>query len=316
MNIFVTGGAGFIGKRLVSSLLEEGHAVYVLARKKDAAIGLKHPNITLIQGSLENPSEYKDVFDNHIDIVYHLAAIPGQKWGFKEADYQKVNVQGTKHLLELSRGKIKKFIFCSSINAIENSAGFHIDPYGKSKLEAEELVKKENSFETMILRPAVVYGPQDTGGLFLKMCLMIKKGVLFVIGPGKNIIPLVYIDDLVSAFLKAKDISKNKQVYEIVGTDNISIEKIVGIISGCLGVSPPKIKIPIRMARAAASVSEAFSIIFKKEPVVTNHRVDIMTKNNPLSSEKAQRELGFEPQMEFAKGIDLTIKWYQKNGFI
>jgi 2-alkyl-3-oxoalkanoate reductase len=316
MNIFITGGAGFIGAHLVSSLAEEGHVVYVLTRNKDKAKNLESKNIILIQGDIEKPSSYEKVFDNHIDIVYHLAAAPGQKWKFDDDDYQKINVDGTRHLLELSRNKIKKFIFCSSINAIENSTGFHKNSYGKSKLEGEKLVKKENGFEAIILRPAIVYGPGDTGGMFLKMCSMVKKGAFFLIGSGKNILPVVYISDLVHAFLLAKDASQDKQVFEIAGPDDVSIGKITAIISECLKVNYRKMHVPVWIARLAAFFSETFSAVFKVEPVITNHRIDLMVKSNPISSEKARIKLGYSPKVKFEEGIKITISWYKENGFI
>lgn len=316
MNIFVTGGTGFIGTHLVSSLKKEGHTVYVLVRNKNNAQGLEGNNIIFIQGDIERPSSYKRVFDNHIDIVYHLAAVPGQKWKFDDEDYQRINIEGTRQLLELSGNKIKKFIFCSSINAIKNHTGFHKDSYGKSKLEGEKLVKKESSFETIILRPAIVYGPGDTGGMFLKMCLMVKKGAFFLIGSGKNTLPVVYISDLVDAFLLAKNVSRDKQVFEIAGPENISIKKITAIISKCLEKNPSRIHIPASIARLAAFFSEAFSAIFNFEPVITNHRIDLMTKSNPIGYERAQIELGYDPKVKFEEGIKITINWYKENGFI
>jgi nucleoside-diphosphate-sugar epimerase len=317
MKIFVTGGTGFIGKYLVSSLKKEGHIVYVLARNKNEVADMSHTDtIIVVKGNLENPESYRSVFDNNIDIVYHLAAVPGQKWEFKEDDYERVNVTGTKRLLELSRNRIRKFIFCSSINAIKNSTGFHKDSYGKSKLQAEELVKKEDSFETIILRPAIVYGPRDTGGMFLKMCSMIKNGSFFIIGSGKSILPVVYIDDLIDAFMRAKNVSEDKKTYTIVGSDNLSIEKMSSIIALFLGAKMPKIHIPIWIARLAALICATFALLFQKNPLVTNHRIDIVTESNPLSFQKAREELGFIPQTNFKEGIELTIKWYQKNGLL
>jgi nucleoside-diphosphate-sugar epimerase len=56
--------------------------------------------------------------------------------------------------------------------------------------------------------------------------------------------------------------------------------------------------------------------LFQKEPLITNHRIDILTKNKFLDCKKAQKELDFTPQIKFAQGIKITIDWYKKNGLL
>lgn len=315
MNIFITGGTGFIGKNLILALAKENHFIYALTPKNDAFFDLKNPNIIPVFGNIENPASYGSVFDRNIDIIYHLAAIPGQKWNFRESDYQKINRQGTAELLKIAKNKIKKFIFCSSINAITED-NFKNDPYGKSKFQAEELVRKETGFETIILRPAIVYGPTDTNGLFLKLCRMIKKKKLFIIGSGKKVMPIIYIDDLIYAFLEAKDFSKNGQSFEIISPEKISIEKISAKIAEELGVKLPKIHIPVWLARITAFISENFYVFINKEPIVTNHRIDIMAKDSAAFVIDKKNDFGYIPQTKFKDGIKITIEWYKKNGLL
>lgn len=315
MNIFVTGGTGFIGRHLIFALAKEGALIYVLTRDKTKIEKLENTKIVPIEGSLEKPQSYQAVFDKNIDIVYHLGAIPGQKWGVKDTNYQKINTLGTQKLLEMSRQRIKKFIFCSSINAITDD-DFQDDPYGKSKFEAEKLVQKETAFETIILRPAIVYGPWDTNAMFLKLCRMIQKKKFFLIGSGEKILPIVYVSDLIDAFLKVKSISRNGQAFEIISPEPISIREISELIAENLKVKLPKIHIPLWLARLVAIISWPMPLLFRKDPLITNHRIDILTKNKPLDGEKAQLELGFTPKMLFSDGIKITIDWYKKNGFL
>jgi nucleoside-diphosphate-sugar epimerase len=315
MNIFVTGGTGFIGKHLVLALAEEGAFVYVLARDKTKIEKLENAKIIPIEGNLENPDSYRAVFDKNIDIVYHLGAIPGQKWGIEYSEYQRVNTRGTQKLLELSRQKIKKFIFCSSINALTDD-NFQDDPYGKSKLEAEKLVQNETTFETIILRPAIVYGPWDTNAMFLKLCRMIKQKKFFLLGSGEKILPIIYISDLVDAFLKVKSISRNGQAFEIISPEPISIKEIAQLIAKNLKVKLPKIHVPIWLARLVATLSWPMPLLFRKDPLITHHRIDILTKPKLLDGKRAQIELGFTPRIRFSDGIKITIDWYKRNGFL
>lgn len=316
MNIFITGGTGFIGKHLVKFLAQEGHFLYVLARKPESARDMAGEKVKIIQGTIEDPKSYRSVFENPIDAVYHLAAIPGQKWGWSPKDYHAINVLGTKNLLDMCEDKIRLFIFCSSINAIENEAGFARAPYGRSKNEAEKIVTAQKKFKTAIIRPAIVYGPGDRCGMMTQLCQMIKKRKFFLIGSGKNILPLVYINDLVTAFVQTLDMAETGQIIEISGPDSLPIRTIAGTIAKKLGTALPPFHMPIWLAKTAAYLSEKIFPLIGKEPLITRPRIDMMTKNNPISFEKARKILGYSPKISFMEGIDKTIDWMKQDGNI
>lgn len=319
MKIFVTGATGFIGQNLVRALARENHEIYALVRDKDKADIFEGLNVKLIEGFLEDSQSYTDFFrNNRIDIIYHLAAIPGQKWGYKAKDYYQINVKATENLLHACFGKIKRFIFCSSVNAFSKDNKFLYDDYGKSKQEAEKIVQDfaKKGLETIIIRPTVVYGPNDAAGMMLKLCGLIKKSRFSMIGKGHNHFPLVYIDDLIDAFLSAKDCHKINGTYEIVGPDQLTFSEIVNEIAKILEVKLSKIKIPRFFALSCAYFSKAFYSLIDKEPFITKHRVDIVTQERIFSSQKAREELGYRPQVFFSLGIRKTIDWYKGNGYI
>lgn len=313
MNIFITGGSGFIGQQLTAALIKDGHTVFVLTREKKALTESTDPDLIIIRGCLEDPASYRSVLEKNIDIVYHLAAIPGQKWSFSKSDYVRTNIQGTKKLLHACRGKIRRFVFCSSINASTDNR-FRKDPYGWSKFQAEKLVRKEGSFETLILRPAIVYGPGDIGGMFLKLCRMIKQKKFFIVGSGKKILPLIYIDDLIQAFLKTSHVDHAiEEPLEIVSSEKNDLKTVVTIIAKKLDVSVPQIRIPVFLARSAAFCFECLSPLVGKIPPVTNHQIDILTRPKFFDPQKARVGLGFSASTDLQTGLRLTIDWYQKN---
>ncbi|PIS42620.1 MAG: hypothetical protein COT24_02370 [Candidatus Kerfeldbacteria bacterium CG08_land_8_20_14_0_20_40_16] len=317
MNIFVTGGTGFIGQHLIRALLVEGNEVHFLIRDQNKA-GIFGSEKAIPQvGSLENTDSYRKVFNQNIEVVYHLAAIPGQKWGFRKKDYYKLNVQATKNLLEVCQNKIKRFIFCSSINAISEN-GFLRDDYGQSKWQAERYVQEyqQRGLKTVIIRPAVIYGPGDIQGMMLKLCRLVKSRKFRFISSGNNVLPFVYISDLVSAFLQTKDISQTGGAYEIIGPDLPTFRESVNQIASILKVELPKTTIPIWLARPAAFFSESISWLSNNEPLITQHRIDIITKHKPLDYQKAKADLSYNPKTNFKEGISETINWYQKHGYI
>lgn len=317
MKILITGGTGFIGCHLVRKLKEDNHQVFVLTRNKNKSFDFNDSNITLVEGQLNNPDSYKEIFDQGIDIVYHLAAISGLKWGIKEKDYYQANVQTTKDLLENCHGKIKRFIYCSSINAI-SSNNFKHDPYGRSKLEAEKLVLEYQvkGLETIIIRPAIVYGPGDLNGMMLKLLHLIKNKKFYLIGSGKNIVPFVYIDDVVRAFVKSKDCQKTGKHYEITSPDKLSISQIIEIMSQESNVKPPSMKIPKWFARITAFIFQVLGFLFKTEPLITQHRIDVLIQDRKFSLELIKKDLDFYPRVNFKEGIVKTITWYNDNGYL
>jgi nucleoside-diphosphate-sugar epimerase len=319
MKIFITGATGFIGRHLADALAAAGHILYLLVREPTKTGDLNNrDNISLIEGDLERPDSYRQVFGAEVDLVYHLAALSGQKWGADEREYYHTNVSGTANLLKACQEKTRRFIFCSSINAVSTN-DFRREPYGKSKWQAEQLVEAagHSGLETIILRPAVVYGPGAVDGMMLKLCQLISQGKFFRIGSGKNIIPLVYIDDLTEVFLKAAEAGAIGGIYEIIGPDLPTLEEMVNLIAQQLGVKANKFGVPVPVARMAALLSECLSAAWHREPLITRHRVDVILSHRPdFNSQKAKLELGYEPRVDFAQGIAATIDWYRQHGYL
>lgn len=318
MKIFLTGATGFIGKHLCKQLLDRGHTVFALSRSKDSFSEAGPEQLIPVVGDIREKASYESVFENGIDIVYHLAAIPGQKWGVKRKDYQETNIRATADLLEACRARVKRFIFCSSINALNADRNFLRDAYGKSKFEAEKIVESYagKGLNTLVIRPAVVYGPGDISGMMLKLCRLIEKRKFRLVGSGKNVIPFVHVDDLVQAFLNALENGQSGQIFEITGPDNPPFREVVGIISEILKREIPGWRVPVWLAHAAAITSENLAKLAKKEPLISRHRVDILTGHRNFPIQKAKDAPGYEPQKKLADGLRETIHWYKENGYL
>jgi len=304
---------------LVKALAGAGHVLYLLVRDKKKADFLNNrDNIVVVEGEIQQVDSYRQVFNDQLDQVYHLAAISGQKWGADESEYYRVNVLGTANLLEVCQGKIGRFIFCSSINAISND-GFRRDPYGKSKWQAEQLVEAASlaGLETVTLRPAVVYGPGAVNGMIPNLCRLINHSVFFPIGSGRNIIPLVYIDDLIEVLIKAADSRTSGKTYEIIGPELLTLGEIVNQAGSCLGVRPHRFGVPLPLARVAAFLFELLFGLLGREPLINQHRVDSIISHRPhLNSQKAEQDLSYAPRVHFSAGIAATVDWYRQHGYL
>ncbi|QAS51887.1 SDR family NAD(P)-dependent oxidoreductase [Halobacillus litoralis] len=186
MNILLTGVTGFVGKRLTMRLLQEGHAVYAIVRNEEKANHLidsvpKHirEKLYLFMGDIGEPRAGLDdekvlELKGKIDTVYHMAAYLSFNDGEKERTYH-VNVEGTRHLLELAKEiEVDNFSHVSTAytlgNQVHATEELHsmeqsfVNEYEKSKCQAEHLVYTyRDRFNVNIYRPSIIVGDSKTG---------------------------------------------------------------------------------------------------------------------------------------------------------
>ena len=211
-NILVSGASGFIGLMLIKELLERGHNVYGLVRRDNNYFNNKNYTNIVIEDISKNINFNKNV---RIDYFYHLAAKTHDKTNNYD-EYFRVNVLGLKNVLSyVSKLKIRKIIMLSSIKV--NGEGFNTneqiysrhsklnpkDAYGRSKLEAENLLKefcKINNINFVILRPPLVYGPGVKGNLSSLMNL-IDRNIPMPIVKTNNMRSLISLTNLVDALI-------------------------------------------------------------------------------------------------------------------
>ncbi len=169
--VLVTGASGFIGGHLVEFLVKNGYKVRCFVRQTSNIDILKNLPVEIYFGDVLNKSSLKKAVKD-IDYVIHLSGAIKAK---DNKTYWLVNYQGTKNILEAvleENPGIKKFVFISSQAVAgankdlkplkEEDPPNPISHYGKSKLKAENLVKKiSKKIPTVILRPSLVYGPRD-----------------------------------------------------------------------------------------------------------------------------------------------------------
>ncbi|WP_280769217.1 SDR family NAD(P)-dependent oxidoreductase [Salipaludibacillus daqingensis] len=207
MNVFVTGGTGFLGMDLVHKLVKEDHNVYVLVRSHKKAALLKNrlnsqeqKQLHVLEGDLSDETlglsktKLKQL-SGTIDAIYHSAAY----LSFNEKDRDqllKVNFEGTQNLLNFAKQmQISKFIHVSTAYTLgERTEGFEklypidstqfVNAYEESKCYAEhEVMSYKEHFDVVIMRPAIIIGDSETGeadttfGMYgvMRMVELLKK---------------------------------------------------------------------------------------------------------------------------------------------
>ena len=326
MRAFITGINGFIGSNLATRLIGEGQEVSGLVRKTSDLSFLKGLKVKLFFGDLSNRA-LLDKATRGINIVYHVAGLTSD-WGPIEL-FRKVNVEGTKNLLESSlKSGVKRFVFISS-TAVHGFGGFHnatedspkmatIFPYCITKKEAEDLINRfhrETGLPTLIIRPGNVFGPRDRV-TFVKMAELLEKRQMAYISRGRPLTCPTYVENLVDAILLAG--SRKDTVGEtFIITDGLKItwKEYIDKIAEKLGVGRPLFSAPYCLAYSAGAVCEAILKLFrsKKPPIITRYRIAIAGKDYHFSIEKARTKLGYQPRVSLDEAMERTVKWYKSN---
>ena len=244
MEILVTGGAGFIGKHLVRSLLEKGNSVTIFDNfsnsTKDSVSSLVDIGAKIIEGGITKPLDIQNAVKDQ-DVVIHLAAkISVPESMNNPSETFRVNVDGTKNVLAAcEKNHVKKLIVSSS--AAVYGEGFHgvkltekskinpISPYGESKVRMEQEIREfesKHDIDCVILRIFNIYGigqSSEYAGVITKFLKRIRQeGPLEIFGDGMQTRDFVAVDDVINSI-------HNSISYGKSGTYNIASGKVVTI---------------------------------------------------------------------------------------
>lgn len=311
MKIVVTGAAGFIGSHLCQFLLEKGKhdvvGIDAFVRDELKIIGsknmetfLSHPRFTMISKDLLH-IDWSEILKD-VDIVYHLAGIPGVRssWGHDFRKYADTNILATQQLLEAcSISGIKKFVFASTSSVYgektgkvsEDTSTDPLSPYGVSKLTGEQLCRvywKNNGVPIVILRFFTVYGPRQRADMafhrFIKQ--MIANEPITLIGDGSQSRDFTYISDCIEA--TAAVVNKPSLIGETINIGGKERSTIISVISTLENLTGKK-----------AVIENLGSM--RGEPMHT--WADIS---------KATRLLEYNPKISLTEGLTEELSYFKK----
>ena len=324
--ILITGGTGFIGSHLVDALISKGEDVRLLVRKTTNVEEFENSNIDIFHGDITDKNTLKKITKD-VDIIYHLAGKVGE-WGALDSEFIEININGTKNILNASlENNVNHFIFCSTPGVLgltgypEAKEDLPYNPrgiYEKTKCEAEKLVMRfheEMGLPMTIVRPDFVYGPGDMRRL--KLYKAIKNNFFFMIGDGGSFLHPTFISDIIYGFELVRNNRKAiGEIYNIAGSKPITVREYFETIAHVLEVNISKFNIPKVFAVNAAYILENISKITKKEPIISQSKIDFLTINHGSDISKIRTQLGYNPKVEFIDGIKRTIDWYISNKYI
>lgn len=303
--VAITGARGFIGRRLACAHLERGDYVRILTRSPGGS-GLA--GCEAVVGDLAVPGAIPAEFLEGIDVVYHCAAELRD-----EAVMEAVNIEGTRHLLELASGRIRRWVQLSSVGVYgprragevrENAAINPVNAYERTKATADRLVidaATRGDFEWTMLRPSIVYGPDMPNSSLRQLAAMVKRHLFFFIGAPGACANYVHVDNVVSALvLCGLHPRAAGEVFNL--SDCQTFEEFVGAIATSLAVPIPTWRLPEWLVRTLAS-----GLSWLPGNPLTAARIDAMTGRAIYPSDRITTVLGYERVISMQDGIAQTL---------
>jgi dihydroflavonol-4-reductase len=321
--IVVTGAAGHLGNVLVRELLERGENVRALILQGEDTSSLTGLPVEMVEGNILDVTSLEKAFQG-ADLVYHMAAVVAITPG-KEQILKKVNVEGTRNVLEAVRKSgVRRLVYTSSIHALtrpphgvvineelpfepDNPAGAYDATKAQASLEVLDAVR--SGVDAVIVCPTGVIGPHDyrrseMGELILGW--MTSK-VSFLV---EGLFDFVDVRDVATGHILAAEKGKAGEVYILSG-EHISLEKMWGMVHELSGIYASMIKIPFSIAHATAHVTEWYYQIAKKRPQFTRYALETVTSNSTISYMKANSELGYHPR-NMRETLEDTVTWWKQ----
>ncbi|MFH1087464.1 MAG: NAD-dependent epimerase/dehydratase family protein [Chloroflexota bacterium] len=297
MNVGVIGGSGFIGSHVVDKLVEHGHEVTVFDIKKPHREDVAHINI-----DITDVSKTTVALTGDYDVIYLLAAVADVNDVYRNpVEATAVNVMGVVNVLEaVRRNNIGRLVMASTTWVYQLAAEgkedspFYVQRtehlYTSQKLSAElacQSYQKMYNQKSTILRYGIPYGPRARGGTVL--AAFVKRAFagepLTIFGKGDQPRNFLYVEDLAEGNVAAlSDVAVN-QTYNLEGKRPVTVKEVAETVQKLIG----KVKIEYAEARPGDFGGKA------------------------ASYEKARKDLGWEPKIDFEEGARRYAEWYKAN---
>jgi nucleoside-diphosphate-sugar epimerase len=328
--VVVTGASGFVGRGIVTALLEVGYQVVAQYRRENPPEELREAaakGADLFRCDLLRASEEKRLADLLTDAwgVVHAAAnvsLTGPK-----SHFESTNVDVTRELLDAAAAAgCKRFLYVGSMavhgfhehfDTTENGPYYRLScHYQRTKKAAENIVIgiKYRELTATVLRAGFVYGPGASTIMSLVLELVAKEKL-----------PLLGGFDVYNCFVHVRDFARAVclsleapaaagEVFNIAGDNQVTLKEAAVAAAEIMGKRPPRIKLPAGLALGAGIILERIHTALRLpgEPILSRYIAGQLTSNFHFNSGKAKRLLGFAPAVGWESGLRETVEAYMK----
>ena len=322
MKVLVTGATGFIGGNLARTLVDRGYDVRVLVRPNSNPLALQDIDVQQAPGDLRDRESLAHALQG-CQGLFHCAAIY-TFWSRDPAEVYKVNVEGTKIILEeAQRAGVEKVVYTSTVSTIglpKKGLGTEdtevrprdlVGHYKNSKFlgEQQALAAANNGLPVVVVNPAAPIGPWDvkptpTGGIVLDF---LRGNLPFYVGTGMNVVD---VEDVAVGHVLAMEKGVPGQRY-ILGNRNMTLLEVLLTLEALTGVKAPRVKLPINLIILMGMIDYLVEgKLLRRRPRIPLEGMRVAKKPMYVSSAKAVNHLGL-PQTPVEEALEKAVRWFR-----
>lgn len=326
MKYLITGANGFLGRHFLATLAKRNTPVCAMLQPGTSDKGLPG-NPQVVFSDLLDPAGLAKATEGVTHVV-HLAArvhMMNDTAENPEAEFFRVNVDGTRCLLDAAANAgVQRFLLMSTVKAMgeqetgrfdETQPPAPQDPYGKSKLAAEQTMfdlASQRGLHAVALRLPMVYGPGAKGNV-LELLKAAENGRKLPIGKIRNQRSMIYVGNVVQAALLAVEHDASAgQVYLVCDDQPYSTREVYAAICKAFSKPPLLRNVPVGLLKLAASVGDLTQRITGRTMPINGDIIRRVAGDLCFSDQKIRRQLGYTPAVKLAEGIERTVEWYRQ----
>ena len=323
-SVLVTGSTGFIGVKIVEVLQSSGFAVRAFVRKTSNTGKLKSLGVELCVGDIADIASLRAACEG-MDYVVHAAADTlGTAEGGKVS-----TLLGTENVLSLCKEcAVKKLVYISSCSVygvadyrkgyvVTEESSLERSPesrgaYSNAKLQAEKAVVRamaENAYPIVCLRPGTIYGPG--GAIFTPMMgFSLARKVFLIIGDGKFILPLVFIDNVADAVrVTLEKEESNGNIYNVIDPYQLTKKQYIDRLLKKVFPRARFFNLPYSLLYVIVYIQEVVFKLVGRVPFLTRYRLESSQKQIVYDGKKICRELRWTPPVSVDDALSSIIEY-------
>ena len=314
---------------MVERLRRDGWHVRAFVRDAARAGALSRAGVELATGDTLEPSGFARAARG-CDVVFHTAAAVTPNGGWEA--FSRPNIEGTRNAIAAAASAKARLVHVSSVAVYGGTERYRgggaktdeeapLSPlaedayYARSKRESEALVMEAHAAGRLwatAVRPAVIYGTHDRQ-FVPRIARLLRRGFVPLVGGGRSVLSVVHAANVADGMVRAaaSDVAGG-HAYNLANDHDVTVERFFQLGSTGLGVRMRRVPVPYIVARAGLGLFQLLApLLFgSRFNAVGAASLDFISRDNPFSSARARRELGWDPPVRPEDGVPEAFRWW------